>query len=182
MSTRYILLALALLVGAASARGQGTQFARGGALIVRPSLAYTATTLDRLAIDYRRLAATATAPYATTVERQALARFVRAEIVPQLKVDIAGLYVTFDSLVGGAYAVPATLFDLDAIDLLSKDVARSAKSDNREAFNARTYALSTALEGYFAKTQLLVLPMVNDRLNGTALISVAPHWVEKIAP
>ena len=182
MSIRFTFIALALLAGAGSARGQGAQFMPGGAVVVRPSLAYVAANLDSLSIQYRQFAATAAGPFATLADRQAYARFVRSAIVPQLKVDIAGLYVTFDSLGGGAFAVPAALFDLETIDLISKDVERSAGSDTRELFNARAYALNAVLQGYFAKTQLLVLPMVADRLTKAALISAAPHLIETITP
>ena len=168
---RYSLIAAALLAGS-NAHAQGARLVPGGAMVLEPSFARAAATLDSMSSQYRRLAATATAPSAKKADRQELARFVREEIVPRLKEDIAGLYVTFDSLGGGAYAVPATLFDLDAIDMMSKDVQRSATANVREVFNTRTFALSSALEGYFAQTQMLVLPFVTDRLAKAAMMAL----------
>ncbi len=178
--TRSTLMALALLAGAGSVHAQGAELAqRAGAS--QPNYVSLVTTLDGLAAQYRGLAATATGVNATTADRRALAKFVRLEIVPQLKTDIVDLYTTFDSLVGGGYAVPATLVDLDAIDALSKEVAATALTRNRAQFDVRAYALSQLLDNYFAKTQMLVLPFVIERTQG-ALVSFRPSVVERLLP
>jgi hypothetical protein len=176
MLTRYTVIAWALVIGAGSAHAQAVSFKQGGAVVIRPSLAYIAATRDTLSDQYQQIAATAAARYATAADRQAFARFVRTAIMPQLRGDVAELYVTFDSLGGGGYAVPSALFDLETIDVLSKDVERSAATDTRDVFNARAFALNAVLQGFFAKTQLLVFPLVHDRQTKAALLSAAPQF------
>jgi hypothetical protein len=162
------LITLALVIGAGAAQGQG-QITSGGSAALQPSLVSLRTTHDGLAAQFRRLAAAATGPTAQAADRQALARFVRHTIVPQLQSESFELITAFDSLVGGGYAVPATLFDLDAIGYLIKEIERTAGGGDRITFETRSYALSVALEGYFTKMQLLVLPVLNARLGGPAL-------------
>ena len=173
MFTRqFHLITLALVLGAGAAQAQETgQSTKGGSVALQPSLTSLVATHDDLAAQFRRLAVAATGTAARTADRQALARFLRAAIVPQLKTESYTLFPVFDSLVGGGYAVPATLFDLDAIELLIKEIERTAGGD-RVAFDTRSYALSVALDGYFTKVQLLVLPVLNERLGGAALSGV----------
>lgn len=171
MFTRQLYLTtLALVLGAGAAQGQETgQSTKGGSAVLQPSLTFLVATHDDLAAQFRRLAGAATGATAKTADRQALARFVRTAIVPQLKIESVELFTAFDSLVGGGYAVPATLFDLDAIEFLIKEIERTAGGGDRVAFETRSYALSMALDGYFTKVQLLVLPVLNARLGRPAL-------------
>jgi hypothetical protein len=132
----------------------------------RPSLTSLRATHDGLAAQFRRFTEAATGAAATSADRQALAQFVRTAIVPQLKLESDELFTPFDSLVGGGYAVPATLFELDAISDLAKEIERTAVSDDRAVFATRSYALRVMLECYFTKVQVLVLPVLNERLAG----------------
>jgi hypothetical protein len=176
-------IALALAVGAGSALSQGAQrqSTRGGSVELGSSLAALTTTHDGLAARFRQLGAKATAANATVTDRQALARFVRAEVVPHLEIESVALFPAFDSIIGGGYAVPATLFDLDAISFLIQEVERTATVSAVD-FGARVYALSSALETYFTKTQLLVLPVLHERLKGPALDTVLARLADRSAP
>ena len=171
MFTRQLyLISLALVLGAGAAQAQEAgQSTKGGSVALQPSLTSLVATQDKLAAQFRRLAVAATGTSAQAAERRALARFLRTAVVPQLTVEGLELFTAFDSLVGGGYAVPATLFDLDAIEFLIKEIERTAGHSDRVAFNERAYALSVALDGYFTKVQLLVLPVLNARVGGTAL-------------
>lgn len=169
---RILALTLVLSAGAAQAQEYSKQIAKGGAVALQPSIVSLAETHEGLAAQFRRLGETATGATARAADRQALVRFVRTAIVPQLKIESVVLFTAFDSIVGGGYAVPATLFDLDAINSLVKETERTTGDSARYAFNERTYALSIALEGYFTKVELLVLPVLNQRLSGQALSAV----------
>jgi hypothetical protein len=183
MSTRTaVTITLALAIGAGGALAQGAQQGtKGGSVALTASLATLVTEHDVLAAEFRRVVAAASSARATGTERAAVGRFVRTAVVPQLEIESVVLYPAFDSIVGGGYAVPANLFDLDAIAFLVKEAERTATGARAE-FDARVYALSTALETYFTKTQLLVLPVLNDRLSGTGLASVVARLAEKNAP
>lgn len=176
-----VALALAITAGGASGQGAKNQSTKGGSVALSASLAAVVTTHDGLAAQFRRLAAAATATSASARERQAVSRFVRASVVPQLETESVVLYPVFDSVIGGGYAVAANLFDLDAIGFLVKESERTA-SGGRADFDARLYALSTALETYFTKTQLLVLPVLNDRLSGAELASVLARLADQDVP
>lgn len=171
MSMKHLpLLALALTLGAASGGAQrGTA---GGSVALQPSLESLPALHDELAAEFRRLADAATAASATARERVALARFVRQTIVPRLKTESFALITAFDSVVGGGYAVPATLFDLDAIGFLVREIERTAGGGSPATFNERAYALSVGLEGYFTKMDVLVLPVLRQRLTGQPLSAV----------
>jgi hypothetical protein len=166
-------MALALMLGAATAQAQGDSkhVTKGGSVALKPALSSLVSTHDELAAQFRRLAESATGAAARSADREALARFVRTAVVPQLTRESVTLFTAFDSLVGGGYAVPATLFDLDAISFLVKEVERTAGGD-RITFETRAYALSWALDGYFTKVQLLVLPVLRARLTGSALTTI----------
>lgn len=184
-SRQLPLIALALVIGAGTTRGQGAgqHSTRGGSVALKPSLTSLVATHDGLAAEFRRLTVAATGAAAKSADRQALARFVGKAVVPQLTTESFVLFTTFDSLVGGGYAVPATLFDLDAISLLVQEIERTAGAGDRIAFESRNYALSVALEGYFTKVQLLVLPVLHARLSGAALSAVATRLeVERTTP
>jgi hypothetical protein len=174
------VVTLALVLSAGTARGQGDsrQATNGHWGAAKPGPMSLVDTHDGLAAQFRRLADAATGASATSADRQAFARFVRAAVVPQLKVESVTLFTVFDSLVGGGYAVPATLFDLDAIGYLVKDVERSASGKDRVAFETRAYALGWALDGYFTKVQLLVLPVLRTRLSGDALSAIEARFEE----
>ena len=167
-----ITLALVLGAGTALAQGDGQQSTRGGSVALKPSLTPLVASHDALAERYRGLTAAATGATAKAADRQALARFVRTAIVPRLTIESFTLFTAFDSIVGGGYAVPATLFDLDAIALLVKEIEHVAGAGDRIAFETRNHALSWALDGYFTKVHQLVLPVLNSRLSGTALSAV----------
>jgi len=168
MNTRHTLvIGLALVVTAGIARAQGGHSTTGGSIaIVRgPTLTALVASHDDLSARFRRLASAATNPTSTAVERQAFGRFIRSEVLSRLSTEVSVLYPAFDSVVGGGYAVPATLFDLDGISFLTKEVERTATGNDRVEFVSRAYALSTALETYFTKTELLVLPVLEERLD-----------------
>lgn len=172
-SRQFRLIALVLVLGAGiAAQATGQQASSGGSVALTPSLVSLVATHDGLAEQFRRLALAATGAGAKTPDRQALARFVRKAVVPLLTTESFVLFTAFDSVVGGGYAVPATLFDLDAISFLVKEVERTASGGDRVTFETRTYALSVALDGYFTKVHQLVLPVLNTRLSGTALSAV----------
>ena len=163
------LLALTLVFGAVAAQGQaGGQTSKGGAVSLTPNAAGLVTTHDGLAAQFRRLTQAATGATAKASDRTALASFVRGKVVPQINQEVAALFPTFDSIVGGGYAVPATLFDLDAVSYLVKELERTAANGDRAAFETRTFALGLSLETYFTKVQLLVLPVLNERLGEAA--------------
>ena len=166
-----VVFGLALVLGAGVARAQSGQTTLGGSVARTAHFTSLVATHDDLAVRFRRLAQAAINSHSTTIERQALGRFIQSDIVPRLKVESVALYTAFDSIVGGGYAVPATLFDLDAIAFLVKEVDRTATGDRAE-FAARVYALSAALESYFTKTQLLVLPVLEERLNAAGVNAV----------
>lgn len=164
------LLTLALVFGTVSAQGQGVgQASKGGSVSLTPNAAALVTTHDGLAAQFRRLTQAATGSTAKASDRDALARFVRAKVVPQITQEVIVLFPTFDSIVGGGYAVPATLFDTDVVSYLVKELERTAANRDRAAFETRSFALGLSLENYFTKVQLLVLPVLNERLGATAL-------------
>lgn len=173
MLRQFRLLTLALMFGALPAQGQeGNRASQGGAVALAPTAASLVSAHDRLAAEFRRLAEAAIGPTATAEQRQAITRFLRTQIEPRLRKESWSLFPTFDSLVGGGYAVPANLFDLDGVSFLVKEIERTAASGERVAFETRLYALSVALESYFTKVQLLVLPVLKDRLGESALAAV----------
>lgn len=180
---RFQFITLTLVLGAAVAQGQGVgqQSTAGGSVALKPSVTTIVSTHDGLAAEYRRLTDAATGTAAKATDRHALAHFLRAAIAPQLQAESFELFTAFDSVVGGGYAVPATLFDLDAIGFLVKEIERTASGEDRTTFATRSYALSVALEGYFTKVQLLVLPVLKDRLSGPALEAVLAR-VERQTP
>ena len=164
------LLTLALVLGAASAQGQEAgRNSSGGAVSLTPTAGSLVSAHDRLAAEFRRLADAAIGPAATTEHRQAITRFLRTKIEPRLRKESWSLFPTFDSIVGGGYAVPANLFDLDGVSYLVKEIERTTATGERAAFETRLYALSVALESYFTKVQLLVVPVLKERLGETAL-------------
>jgi hypothetical protein len=171
MSTRQLgTITLVAILGATALPAQGARERGGkGVVAVAPTLATLVETHDGLASRFRQLSAAATRAGAPRAARRSLASFVRAEIVPQLEIESVVLYPVFDSIAGGGYAVPATLFDLDAIGFLVKEIERTAGTADRAAFEARAYALSHALEAYFTKLQLLVVPVLHERLGEPAL-------------
>jgi len=175
-----LILGLALVFGAGNARAQAGQSTRGGS--VARSLTSLVATHDDLAVRFRRLASAAINAHSTATERAALGRFVRAEILSRLTVEASVLYPAFDSIIGGGYAVPATLFDLDGIWFLVKEIERTASASDRIEFVSRAYALSTALETYFTKTQLLVLPVLEQRLNAAGLNAVVTRLEQPNTP
>jgi hypothetical protein len=161
------LFTLALVLGAVTAQGQGVA-QKGGSVSLTPNAAGLVTTHDGLAAQFRRLTQAATGATAKASDRAALASFVRGKVVPQINQEVAVLFPVFDSIVGGGYAVPATLFDLDAVSYLVKELERTAANGDRTAFETRTFALGLSLETYFTKVQLLVLPVLNERLGEAA--------------
>lgn len=175
MNARHLsLLTAALTVAALAAAGASAQrVSAGGSVDVRPGLAFLVDTHDSLAAQFRRLADAATAPGAVTAERQALARFVRGAISPVLQRESFELMPVFDSVVGGGYAVPATLLDLDGIAFLVRELERTAGGSDRVSFNERAYALSIALEGHYTKVDLLIVPVLRDRLSPVGLRALA---------
>lgn len=178
------LLTLALVLGAVAAQGQEvTHDSKGGSVSLTPNAATLVTRHDELAAQFRRLAQAATGSAAHASDREELARFVRGTIVPQLSKEMQVLFPTFDSIVGGGYAVPATLFDLDLVSYLVKELERTATDEDGAAFETRAYALSIALEGYFTKVQLLVLPVLKERLGPKALgVALSLVDVERSKP
>ena len=172
---RYLkVLTLALVLGAAVAQGQEAgRISSGGAVSLAPTSASLVTAHDRLAAEFRRLAEAAIGPEATAEDREAISRFVRRMIEPRLRKESWSLFPTFDSIVGGGYAVPANLFDLDGVSYLVKEIERTTATGERAAFETRLYALSVALESYFTKVQLLVVPVLKERLGETALGALA---------
>jgi hypothetical protein len=175
MNTRHTLvIGLALVFAAGIARAQGGHSTKGGSIAVARTASLTdlVASHDDLSARFRRLASAATNPTSTAVERQAFGRFIRADILSRLATEVSVLYPAFDSLVAGGYAVPATLFDLDGISFLTKEVERTATGNDRVEFVSRAYALSVALESYFTKTELLVLPVLEERLDVARLNGV----------
>jgi hypothetical protein len=168
MNTRHtLIIGLALVLTAGIARAQGGHSTKGGSIAVvrTPTLTALVASHDDLSARFRRLATAAINPTSTAVERQAFGRFVRSDVLSRLSTEVSVLYPTFDSLVGGGYAVPAVLFDVDGISFLTKEVERTASGSDRVEFVSRAYALSAALESYFTKTELLVLPVLEERLD-----------------
>lgn len=178
MSSRHIVLVLALAGVVSGLRAQTSRSSNGGSVALRAGVASLVTAHDSLAARFRRLVTSATAPGASPSARQAVVTFVRAEIEPQLSRESIALFPTFDSIIGGGYAVPATLLDLDGIAFLAQEVARTAGA-SRGDFEARLYALSSALESYFTKTDLLVLPVLHERLGSVALTAVLTSATSK---
>jgi hypothetical protein len=162
-----LVIGLASVVIAGIARAQGGHSIKGGSVAVARTATLTAlvATHDDLSARFRRLASAAVNPTSTAVERQAFGRFVRAEVFPQLSSEVSVLYPAFDSVLAGGYAVPAALFDLDGVSFLTKEVERTATGKDHAEFVARAFALSTALEAYFTKTELLVLPVLEEKLD-----------------
>jgi hypothetical protein len=147
---------------------------------LQPSLTAVAATHDELAAKFRRLAGAAIEVTASTAARLSLATFVRKNIMPRLDTESMVLFPAFDSIIGGGYAVPANLFELDGIAFLVQEVERTAAYGAE--FGARVYALSHALEGYFTKTELLVLPVLKDRLSAGQLQAVITDLTERNTP
>jgi hypothetical protein len=164
------LLTLTLVLSAVSAQGQGVgQSSKGGSVSLAPNASALVTKHDDLAAQYRRLTQAAIGTNGKASDREALVRFVRSRVLPQITQEVLVLIPTFDSLVGGGYAVPATLFDLDGVSYLVKELERNPANLDRAKFETLTFALGLAFENYFTKVELLVLPVLNKQLGATAL-------------
>jgi hypothetical protein len=122
---------------------------------------------EQLATRFRTLWSAATGPRSSVHDRVSFLAFLHRELITQLDREGLVLYPKFDSLTTGSYATTAALFDRAVIGRLIHELGDSVAYRDSTVFKARSYALAVALEGYFTKTEFLVLPVVHDRLSAS---------------
>ncbi|HEX9705189.1 MAG TPA: hypothetical protein VGA20_08090 [Gemmatimonadales bacterium] len=124
---------------------------------------------EQIATRFRSVWDAAIAPRATVTDRVSFLGFVRFELIAQLDREGSVLYPVFDSLTDGVYATTAALLDRQAIGRLFQELGDSASYRDLTEFKARSFALAAVLESYFTKTELLVLPVVREKLSESGI-------------
>jgi hypothetical protein len=122
---------------------------------------------DQLAGRFRPLAARAIAPSATRADREALVKFLRAEVVPYMADAGATVYPVVDNIMGSeGYVTIAASLDQDAIIRTVKDLAVEADAKDPTKFVGQAYAVSALLDTYFQREALLIVPVLHRGLSG----------------
>jgi hypothetical protein len=127
---------------------------------------------------------------AGVTERGALIDMLREEVLPELYREGIMLYPAFDSLTNGTYASTAALYDRGTIARLVNELGAvhqriasrpqgvwSALVNFRQTFRdvvefqALSHAVAVALESYYTKTDLWVLPALHQLPGGRAVLA-----------
>jgi hypothetical protein len=121
---------------------------------------------DRLNTEYARLRDGSLARSATVRVRREFVEFLKADLLPYLHGSGVVLYVAADSVAKiGGYATVAALFEREAIARQVDEIGKAAGESSSDAFRSHTAALGALLENYFTKEQLLILPILGQRLS-----------------
>ncbi len=125
---------------------------------------------ERLNTEFARLRDGALAASATIRARREFVRFLRGDLLPYLHGSGVVLYVVADSVgrIGG-YATVAALFEREAIAREVEELGKAAGGSNSGAFRSHTAVLAALLDNYFTKEQLLILPILGQRLSEAEL-------------
>jgi hypothetical protein len=125
---------------------------------------------DRLIAEFGRLRDGSLARSATIRVRREFVQFLKTDLLPYLHGSGVVLYVAADSVAKiGGYATVAALFEREAIARQVDEISKAAGASDSDAFRSRTAALGALLDNYFTKEQLLILPILGQRLSESEL-------------
>ena len=164
------MLVIASIAGAQTVRARGADRSLAAAQ-------------EQLAARFRPLILHAVAPAATREDRVALVRFLRSEVLPYIVSEGEVVYPLVDSIAGSAgYATVGAVLDHDAIGRFVDELDAQAASANATGFVYPAYALAGVLDTYFAKDQLLVQPILENRLSASDMQAlVARMQAQRVA-
>lgn len=158
-----LIVASLLLVGS-------TVAAQTPARVGMPSLAVQQ---DRLASRFQPLVQRAVAPAATRADREALVKFLSAEVLPYLAHEGSIVYPLVDSLWGSqGYATVSATFAQGAITSTVNQMRALAGSNKATSFVGEANAAAGLLAAYFQQEESLIHPLLQTRLSRSAMMAV----------